>query len=202
MERGEGAIKHLHSIWKWNIFLILPILSFYFLFGLSEHLCKVSSTSLQTVAVALAFLRPSVCPKTFTSTWNDGWWNYSKNMDLPSAETLSRSLNGLGFYSDSCFCSGAGGARDHLETHEDEMKTGLILHWWLMNKRFILVWCGFYLWKHNETPFIVIFITTVYLHILLLLFIFILFYRYHKWTTTMSLMPITSMHLFFFFFKL
>lgn len=121
-----------------------------------QRLCK------QRWSLSRSSIHPSPHPKPHTSTWNDGWWNYSKNIDLLPAGTLSRSPNGLGFYSDSCFCSGAGGAGEHLETHGDKTETGLILRWRLMNKWFILDLCGFYLWKHHETPFIVIFIIAVF----------------------------------------
>lgn len=178
MERGERVIKLLHSIWKWNIFWFLPVLSFFFFFAPSrlwaslqspQRLCK------QWRSLSGSSVHPSPHPKPHTSTWNDGWWNYSKNTGLLPAETLSRSPNGLGFYSDSCFCSGAGGAGDHLETRGDKTETGLILRWRLMNKWFILDLFGFYLWKHHETPFIVIFIIAVFFYILSLWsFLFVL----------------------------
>lgn len=174
MERGESVIKLLHSIWKWNIFWILPLYHFF-----SPSL-SISAKSLQRLCKqwrshSCSSVRPSVHPKPHTSTWNDGWWNYSENIDLLSAETLSRSPNGLGSYSDSCFCSGAGGARDHLETHEDKMETGLFLLWWLMNKWFILDLCGFYLWKYHETFYCCFYYSWIFLHSFIMIIYFIVF---------------------------
>lgn len=129
------------------------------------------------MAVALAFLHPSICLSTPTppptSTWNDGWWNYSKNIDLLSTETLSRSPNGLGFDSDSCFCSGAGGAGDHLETHEDKMETAdsaLMADEQMVYSRFMCFlfvktpWNTFYCCFYCSCIFLHSFITIIYFY--------------------------------------
>lgn len=168
MERGERVIKLLHSIWKWNIFWFLPVLSGFF-FAPSrrlwaslqspQRLCK------QRRSLSRSSIHPSPHPKPHTSTWNDGWWNYSKNIDLLPAGTLSRSPNGLGFYSDSCFCSGAGGAGEHLETHGDKTETGLILL--LVHSRFMWFlfvktpWNTFYCYFYYSCIFLHSFIVII-----------------------------------------
>lgn len=87
MEQGEGVIKRLHSIWKGKK---SPFLGRLPIFGtFSPHLWA----SLQRLFICSANNRgrSPVSPEPRSSTWNDGWWDYSKNIDPLSAETVSRS---------------------------------------------------------------------------------------------------------------
>lgn len=184
MERGESVIKLLHSIWKWNIFWILSILSFFFLLSrLWASLQSLFNDSLPS--------RPSVHPQTLkwrlmelqykhrsAVGWNTEWADRRTASVFPQIPVFVLELQ-------------------QPETTCKHMRIKWKLGWFCADEQ--MVYSGFMWVLFGKTPwntFCLYFLNSwIFLHSFIIIIYFLFFYRSHRKTGTISLMWITLKHI-------